>query len=48
MIFVAVADEQAFVTLMHRERDHQFGFGTGFKPVVKLFARIDDLIDDFA
>src|SRR5207245_11122338 len=45
-IFVAVANDKAFGVFMHGQRSDQLWFASSFKTKMKLFASIDDLLDD--
>src|SRR5882724_12362419 len=47
-IFIAVADDQALRVFLHGKRGNQFRFAACFEPKVKLFARIDNFLDDLA
>ncbi len=48
VVFVAVADDEALVALVHRERDHQLGLGAGLEAVIVILAGGENLIDDLA
>src|SRR5262249_30213931 len=45
-IFVAVADDKTFGVFMHGQGGDQLWFASSFKAKMKLFAGIDDLLDD--
>src|SRR5439155_9985590 len=47
-IFIAVADDQALRVFLHGKRGNQFRLAACFEPKVKLFARIDNFLDDLA
>src|SRR5262245_35904926 len=47
-ILVAVADDQTLGIFLHRKRRNEFRFTACFESKMKLFACIDDLLDDFA
>src|SRR5690606_4751418 len=48
VVLVAVADDKAIATFVHRERDHQLGLRSRLEAVAKLAAGSDDLVNDLA
>ena len=48
VVLVPVADDEALVALVHRQRDHQLGLRAGLQPVVVVLAGGEDLLDHFA
>src|SRR5882724_7259800 len=47
-IFIAVADDQTLGVFLHGERSNQLRFAACFEPKMKLFACIDNFLDDLA
>src|SRR6266496_1606911 len=47
-IFIAIADDQTLRVFLHGKRSNQLRFAACFEPKVKLLARIDNFLDDFA
>ena len=47
-VLVAVANDETFGILVHRQRGDQFRFAAGFETEMKLLAGIDDFFDHLA
>src|SRR5438105_14368624 len=47
-VFVAIANDETFGVLVHRQRSDQFRLASGFETEVKLLTGIDNFYDNFA
>ena len=47
-VFVAIANDETFGVLVHRQRSDQFRLASGFETEVKLLTGIDNFFDNFA
>src|SRR5690625_2561800 len=48
IVFVTIADDQAFQIVVEGEGDQEFRFATGFDSEIVRFARVENLFDDLA